>query len=134
VVQGTATITVSNSTSTFADTGLTATITPKFASSKILILIYHNGLRKSVANLANSIGLQILRNASILTGIGAFYGYTNTTLELIVGSASASYLDSPNTTSATIYKTQFSSSFNSASVSVQDNNAPSTIVLMEIAA
>ena len=41
------------------------------------------------------------------------------------------YLDSPNTTSATTYKTMFKAS--SGSCQVNDNSAPSTITLMEIA-
>jgi hypothetical protein len=125
---------VSNSTSTYADTGLTASITPKFATSKILVLINQNGLRKSAGNVNNSINLQLVRNSTVVSQISTFTGYTNTLLDLIIGSASTSYLDSPATISSTTYKTQFSSGFNTASVSVQDNNAQSTITLMEIAA
>ena len=123
----------SSSTTTYIDTGLTATITPKFATSKILVLINQNGLRKSPANSQNSINMQLIRNSSVLSQISAFTGYTNTALDNIVGSASTSYLDSPATTSSTTYKTQFSSGFNTASVTVQDNGAQSTITLMEIA-
>ena len=44
------------------------------------------------------------------------------------------YLDSPATTSATTYKTQFRNLPNAASVAVQPNTAVSTIILMEIGA
>ena len=53
---------VSSSSSTFADTGVTATITPKFATSKILILINHAGCSKEAAN--TSIKLQLLRGST----------------------------------------------------------------------
>ena len=44
------------------------------------------------------------------------------------------YLDSPNTTSARTYKTQFRSRANTADVTVQFNSATSFITLMEIGA
>ena len=47
--------------------------------------------------------------------------------------ASISYLDSPATTSAITYKTQFHSRQNVANVQVQDADSLSTITLMEIA-
>ena len=60
-------------------------------------------------------------------------GYTNTLLELY-STVPVQYLDSPATTSATTYKTQFSNLVSSPFVSVQaDNLGLSTITLMEIA-
>ena len=53
----------------------------------------------------------------------------------VYGSCSASYLDSPATTSAITYKTQFANQVNAASVKCQpDSVGPSYITLMEIAA
>ena len=51
-----------------------------------------------------------------------------------VGGASVDILDTPATTSATTYKTQFSSGANLATARVQDGSALSSIVLMEIGA
>jgi hypothetical protein len=54
-----------------------------------------------------------------------------------VGSSSTTYLDSPATTSATIYKVQFSSANNNteAIINVAGNTgSTSTITLMEISA
>jgi len=48
---------VSNSTATMTDTGLTATITPKFSTSKILVLVSQNGVYKSAANANNMVDL-----------------------------------------------------------------------------
>lgn len=121
-------------TNSFIDTGLTASITPKFSNSKILVLVNQNGLRKNSANVANSISIQLLRNSIAISQISAFTAYTNSNLELIIGSASTSYLDNPATTSTITYKTQFCSSFNTSLVWVQDNSAQSTITLLEIAA
>ncbi len=44
------------------------------------------------------------------------------------------YLDSPSSTSALTYKTQFGSAGNAATVYVQDGSAASSITLMEIGA
>ena len=123
-----------NSTTTFADTGLTATITPKFATSTILVLVNQNGLWKSSANSGNAVNVRLMRGASNLGNLLAEYGFTGTSLELLLGSGSFAYLDSPATTSATTYKTQFSNRAAAASVQVQTNSAYSTMILIEIGA
>jgi hypothetical protein len=131
VVQGTYATSVTNSTNVYADTGLTATITPTSASSKILVLVNQAGVNK-----ANNtyIALYLYRGASSLTQFEGEGGYTNTTATNSIGSCSICYLDSPATTSATTYTTYFKSVANAASVAVQGSSATSTITLMEIAA
>jgi hypothetical protein len=133
VVQGTTTTQTSNSTNVFADTGLTATITPSAATSKILVIAMQGGTQKNNANAGNELLIKLLRGA---TQIGnTVYGlYTNTTV--INGGVPLIYqlLDSPNTTSATTYKTQYANNFNGAEVFVQAANSQSTIILMEIGA
>jgi hypothetical protein len=126
---------VTNSTSTYADTGLTATITPLFSSSKILVLVSQNGCSKSSANAENRMQMRLLRNSDVLSVFsGDLFLYTGTAL-LQVGSISVAILDEPSTTSATTYKTQFNNPQNAASVTVQfGTTATSTITLMEIAA
>jgi len=126
---------VSSSSNTYADTGLTASITPSAATSKILVLVSQNGIQKSSANASTRLQLRIMRDSTAIFTLGTRFLYTNTTLELVGGSASASYLDSPATTSATTYKTQFGSTGSDASVSVQANSTEnSTITLLEIGA
>jgi hypothetical protein len=127
------TLTASSST-TYADTGLTATITPKFATSTILVLVNQNGVWKSAGSSANAVNIRLLRGATNLTIFAGEYGYTGTALELLLGSASATYMDSPATTSATTYKTQFANRVGAASVQVQTNSGYSTMVLLEIGA
>ena len=133
VVQGTFATETSSSTSTFADTGLSASITPTSSSSKILVLINHSVNYKSAASVDNSLSLRILRNSTNIVTCVEYLGYTNTAT-LGFYSASYSYLDSPATTSATTYKTQFASTYNTSSVRICANNTPATITLMEIAA
>jgi hypothetical protein len=125
---GTAT---NSSTNTFVDTGLTATITPKFSNSKVLVIVNQNGVAKQNGNTFASI--QLLRNSSVLQTMAVGAGYNNSTSPNTIGSVSSCYLDSPATTSATTYKTQFMSYSNISSATVQENNCVSTITLMEIA-
>jgi len=134
VVQGTTSTQASNATSTFADTNLTATITPTLNTSKVLVLVVQEGIMKSAANAANQFNMRLMRDA---TSLGTFIDgelATGTTLQL-KSHAALNYLDSPATTSATTYKTQFMSAANTATVYVQENNTGiSTIMLLEIGA
>jgi hypothetical protein len=133
VVNATYASTASNTTTTFADTGLTATITPKFATSKILVIASVNGLEKSNGNSTNSLMLRLLRAGTNISDFVRYGGFQAATTTLISPSGSINYLDSPATTSATIYKVQFANAVNASSVMVQSNQDVSTITLMEIA-
>ncbi len=126
---------VSSSSSAFADTGITATITPTSATSKILVLIDHAGCSKET----NNTGLQIkvLRGATQIVYVEDAAGSTSSIATNFIGTISTNYLDSPATTSATTYKSQFASRANNALVSVGNYGSvpvTSTITLMEIAA
>lgn len=134
VVQGSTATQTSNSTSTYADTTLSASITPTSSSSKILVIIHQNGCAKSNGNTENRMLMRLMRDASQISVFSGDLGlYTGTTL-LINGNMSWAYLDSPATTSSITYKTQFLNNQNVASVTVQYGSASSTITLMEIAA
>jgi hypothetical protein len=125
----------SNSTSTYADTGLTASITPTLNTSKVLVIVSQNGVNKSAANASNRIALRLLRGATSLLTIGDYFLYNGTAVEIIGESISFSYLDSPATTSATAYKTQFMNPQNVAAAGVQFTSSHnSTITLLEIGA
>ena len=130
VVQGTYSTNVVNSTSTFADTGLTATITPIATTSKILVMVVHPNSR--VYTDANSgIEIKIMRDATEVSSTGPYSLFTGTTTETRA-TVPLTYEDSPSSTSALVYKTTFANSYSGASVAVQVNSATSTIILMEI--
>ena len=133
VVQASTSTSVSTSSATPIDTGLTATITPKFATSKILAIVMQNGVSKTSAASNNCAILTLLRGATSLGNFGIFVAYTASASELISGTSGFTSLDSPATTSATTYKTQFSSAFGGSAINVQNNSAVSSITLMEIA-
>ena len=133
VVAGTTTTQKDSATSTYVDSNLTASITPSAATSKVLVLVAQNGLRKSNGSASNALAIRLMRDASQLQEI--FYiNYTNSTLTLATASASFVYLDSPATTSALTYKTQIKSQLNTSDVGVQYNDASSSIILLEIGA
>ena len=132
VVAATYSTQTANSTDVYADTGLTATITPSSATSKIAVFASQSGCRKSDGNATNQILLRLMRGTN---QIALTYGlYTNTLLDNADGSITLFKLDEPATTSATTYKTQFKNFFNGASVTVQNASSDSTIILMEIGA
>lgn len=136
VVNATYATQITSSSSTLADTGLTATITPTSATSKIIVLVALNGCGKDTGD--TWLRTALLRGASIISYLGAFDGYTATSGNAFFGSISTNYLDSPATTSATTYKIQFASVQNIAKVYIntaQGGFTPtSTITLMEVAA
>jgi hypothetical protein len=136
VVNATYSTEATSTSSAFADTGLTATITPTSSSSKVLVIVSQAGCHKGLSD--TSLQLKLLRDATDVAWIeraGAQDGSSGTNN---IGSCSICYLDSPSTTSATTYKTQFASQVNTSRVRVQisaSGIAPvSTITLMEIAA
>lgn len=133
VVQGTSTTTVTSATTTFADTTVTATITPSSATSKILVMVSH-ALKKDSGSAGPRMSIKLVRGATdIATPIlQALYTATDLRQNSMF---SYQYLDSPSTTSATTYKTQFANQGGAgADVIVQPNGETGVIILMEIGA
>ena len=123
-----------NTTTTYADTGLTATITPSATTSKILVLVNQAGILKGGVSAATCCDLKLVRGATDISVFTSGAGYTNTASTNTVGNSSSMYLDSPATISATTYKTQFRNQVASDGVVVQFGSSQSNIVLLEISA
>ena len=135
VVNATYSTTATNSTTTFADTGLTASITPSSATSKVLVIVNQVGISKSNGNLNSSCLINLMRGATqLFANISGDATFTNTADYNHVGGTGISYLDSPNTTSSTTYKTQFKNSVAASNVEVNNSGAASSITLLEIGA
>ena len=132
VVQGSTNAQVSTTGATAITTGLTATITPKFSTSTILVLM---NISSAIAASSNGIIFGLYRNASSIVTIFPYANYANITGLLQLNQTTSSiYLDSPATTSATTYAVYFSQAQGSATIYSQINGNYSTITLMEIAA
>ena len=142
VVYATTTTNTSVASTTFTDTGLSATITPTSATSKIYVLATQN---HRVSRLSSGIDspLRLLRGSTVIidytgtddfTVIGA--GGSGLTTVFLTYSFPVMYLDSPNTTSATTYKLQgkVQTTANSGVADYQNGNSDSTMTLMEIGA
>lgn len=144
VVQATYGVSTSVSTNTFSDTGLTASITPSAASSKVLVLI-SQPIQVSRDNIAAGGGVRLMRGSTFIFGDEAASAPTSiynrtiasgtTTTDLYVWQNFA-YLDSPSTTSSTSYKTQIAveAAVNNAVIVAQHNSNDASIILMEIGA
>ena len=132
VVSATYSTEASSASATYADTGLTASITPSAATSKVLVMLSHTGCFKDTTD--TRLLLRLYRGATNIAQIETFAGYTNSSAVNGFGSMSTHYVDSPSTTSATTYKTQFASSGGGSRVLVSAGSSVSTIVLMEIGA
>ena len=133
VVQGSTATSTSSSVTTLADTGLTATITPQATTNKILVVVSHNSNAKSDGSINNGLNLALFRGATNIKTLTNALGFT-ASLVTNIFPAFAVVLDSPNTTSATTYKTQFSNFQAAASIVVQAQSIESTITLLEISA
>ena len=123
---------VTSSSSTFADTGLTLSITPTSATSKILALVQVAGVHKRTGNTRAQ--FKLFRNSTEIMYMDDYAADTNTTANNAVGTVGTTYLDSPATTSSTTYKIQMCSAANTAEVRMNTGGGTSTITLMEIAA
>jgi hypothetical protein len=131
VIQGTYSTSTTSSSSTYADTGLTATITPSSTASKVLVL-YTIPSEKTSGHAQNSISYRLLRAGTSIQETNDQM-YQNTTMQNLF-TFHYSYLDSPSTTSSTIYKVQFRNFANNAAVAICSNNNMAAIILMEIGA
>ena len=131
VVTATYATETSYSSSTLTDSNLTASITPLFSTSKILVLVSQNGLGKDSSNTYERVGL--VRGSTFLVYALVQGGQTNSTAVNYGYGASLAYLDSPSTTSSVTYKTQIGSGANTGNVYAQLGGSTSTLTLMEIA-
>jgi hypothetical protein len=147
VVQATTSTPVTITGTTYTDSGLTASITPTSATSKILVLVSQQAYVYTTESNAVHAGTQLLRNSTvILAPYSDETGPLEQYIEVIGSSqiynstrACINLLDSPATTSSVTYKTQgrLRTSGSGRALRYQSNGSPSgtsTIILMEIAA
>jgi hypothetical protein len=127
---------------TMTDTGLSATITPTSATSKILVLVTQNWNSYRQESF-RSAAYQIVRGATAINVIGSSGNeYTADASSTTVNGRNANgvhtvvYLDSPATTSSTTYKTQgkVEVTSNSSTIKFQYGSTTNSIILMEIGA
>ena len=139
VVQDTDTGNFSTTSSSYVDTGLSVSITPSSASSRIMIIVsnpeaYSGNGSVTIHNYAT---FNLVRNSTQLTaGALGTYNYASTSnAPYFYARNSMSYLDSPATTSAVTYKVQAKIESTSTSVGYGGSATMiNSIVVMEIGA
>lgn len=132
VVQNTYATQERTGSNTLIDTGLNATITPTSSSNKILVFVQQSGCYKDSTSTKGTI--RLYRGTTFIQMIDNNFAFNQGNLANAIGSINGVYLDSPATTSAITYKTQFSSVSNSNWVYIQVASETSTMTLMEIVA
>lgn len=123
---------VSTTSSSFSDIGLSATITPKYNNSRILVIADISGVTYHAGYSA--IGtMQIVRGSTAIS-LKRFGVYVNAGNDAnFYGGVNDSVVDLPNTTSATTYKVQ-GKNYGGTSVTFQPSaQGNSRLTLMEIA-
>jgi hypothetical protein len=139
VVSGATTSQVDSYSTTYVDTNLTATITPTSATSKILILGQQSFWTANHGDVAGS-RARIVRNSTVINqrdNFGAIEaGRTGSNIVAFNFTWGIVYLDSPNTTSATTYKTQYGNAVTPVgwASAVNPFGTPAQIILLEIGA
>ena len=134
VIQAQTTTAASSTSTTFANTALTASITPSATTSKVLIMMTVAECYKSAGATNNGLKLRMVRGSTGINQFGSAALY-NTQNADNFNTISASYLDSPSTTSSTSYTLQIATQASGFQVGAIDNpNSVSTIILMEIGA
>jgi len=124
------------STNTFTDSGVTVTITPTSATSKILVLITLGGVYKDGSDSLTGIKARLLRGSTTLQQFANRLLFNSVSGQPNNITVAFNYLDSPATTSATTYKVQVANQQNVAKVAININGPDdaSSITVMEIAA
>lgn len=127
---------MTTTSTTFVDSGITATITPSSATSNILVIVNVNGGTTSAVAyrlVRNSTALSVSTIGTINGTFGAYPANGN-----LVSAAGFNFVDSPATTSATTYKIQLAVDTGTASINRRTVDLTfgytSSITLLEIEA
>lgn len=137
IIQDTLDSNYTTTSGTYNDTGLTVTITPSSATSKVLILSYARVSIFATTTLTSNYGsFQLLRGATTLqeqsVGDGAMASVNSPEFYI---NQSFVILDSPATTSATTYKIQGKQGSAGSSVRITGSaTSINTIIALEIGA
>ena len=135
VVSTTYSTATTSATNSYVDTGLTLTITPTVNTSKVLVLLtqgYQLYLPSAGGEMQGDFKIlrdstAIMTDSAVAIRAGAYLSELNDRSNFAY-----TYLDSPATTSATVYKTQFKNT--GALGTFRVNNNTSSITLLEIGA
>jgi len=132
VVTNTHATSTSTTSTSYVTTNLDASITPSSTSNKVLVLVSQNGVYKD--GTGNGCDIELRRGSTSLGKLAENAGGENSGSYSIGTGATACYLDSPSTTSATTYETFFKRTGSDGAAYVQVYGCTSMITLLEIEA
>jgi hypothetical protein len=140
VVEGSTTTQVAIASTSYTDTGITASITPSSASSKILVsvTIQFSAYRDNNTSIRSYVNL--VRGATQVyespEALGSQVGTGSSGYQQIWSTIPLIYLDSPSSTSAVTYKVQAKNyeTSNNRQLKVSTSSSRSTITLTEVSA
>ena len=125
VVEGSYDTQTDISTTSYADSGLSVTITPKSSSSKILAITNIHGYINGTAKL----GFAIVRGTTQIVEASSAISFVDNNSAVVT----LTKLDEPNTTDAITYKVQMKKSNATGTMRINQQDGGSRITLMEIA-
>lgn len=129
-VGATNTSSFATSSGTFVTTGFSASITPRFSTSKVLVQF-------SVFNMVQggnmAAAVTVYRGGTALDSVGFAQVYAATGSSITTGAGSGVYLDSPATTNSTTYTLYFRNQNNNGTVTLNSSSGMMSIVLLEVA-
>jgi hypothetical protein len=127
VVYATTTTATTTTANSYIATALTASIAPKFSTSKIFIIVSGTSYGSATGTQTT---LKLYKNGSDISGIMAqIYGGGST----VEAQANFSTMDTPSTTSSTTY-TVYMANTTATGTAYFPNGSSATMILMEIAA
>ena len=141
---GAKTTSVTVQSTTFTNTDMVnVAITPKFATSKIYVIVtqniqvwntsaYATGRWRILRNIAGGSYSAVMEDDSTVNGNIFAYDYGGSGIN-VYSPMTYQFLDSPNTTSQVIYKTQIARGANGGNRIVSDGENPGRMTLLEIA-
>ena len=144
VSHGTTSTEVAVNSNAETSTGLSATISPRFSSSKILVLVSHDNCEKiTTSSSATRFKLYRQNSAGVQVDLGTQAGLSGGFISYAMGLTNATatarfnvnfqWFDTPSTTDSLIYYTNVNNYVSATGVRVQAGGYPSRITLMEIA-
>jgi hypothetical protein len=127
VVSATTATTVTTTSTSYVTTGLAATITPTLATSKVYVI----STQAADGNATDESCFTLFRGTVAGTNLGAAAGMASI-FPGVYGVAAMTFLDSPNTTSATTYTSGMKNLSGSGQTRAQSSSRTASITLLEI--
>jgi hypothetical protein len=130
VVQSASATQSSSTSTTFANTANSATITPQSNTSKILVMVNGSAFASNAGTDASVRVVRDLSGITVLSSMSAAYS----TAGGVASCYSFAFLDSPATTSAITYRTQLARAVGTGVAYDEVNSSTTTITLLEVSA